>query len=103
MPQLALSCNATPTTDHCDLCGRALRASPGHRLCVADNLQPVCDDCGRQHAPALAALVHLASAAERVSRIHRYSVFPPLSALLDLASAAEKYTCAAEVPKRHAG
>jgi hypothetical protein len=60
-------------------------------LCVADSSDPVCKDCGRKHAPSLAALVHLATEAERVARIGRHTVFPPLTALLDLARAAETY------------
>ena len=54
----------------------------------------MCAACGRKHAPDLAALVNLASAAERVGRMERNSVFPPLTALLDLASAAERYSTA---------
>src|SRR5262245_59438866 len=81
MPQLALSCHPTSSIDGCAICGSALRAPGG--LCLADNHQPVCEACGRQHAPSLVALVSLASAAERIGRMHRHSIFPPLSALLD--------------------
>jgi hypothetical protein len=65
---------------------------------VAGTTDPVCQDCGRKHAPSLAALVGLANAAERVGRMGRHTVFPPLTALLDLASAAEKYATAAVKP-----
>jgi len=61
-------------------------------LFLADSDDPVCPTCGRKHAPELAALLNLASAAERIGRMGRSSVFPPLTALLDLASAAERYT-----------
>jgi hypothetical protein len=64
-------------------------------LALAEAGEPVCQECGLEHAPTLAALVNLADAAERICRIGRRSVFPPLTALLDLASAAEKYTTAA--------
>jgi hypothetical protein len=65
---------------------------------VAGTTDPVCQNCGRKHAPSLAALVGLADAAERVGRMGRHTVFPPLTALLDLASAAEKYASAALNP-----
>ena len=63
----------------------------------------ICAECGRRHAPALAALVGLADAAARVSRMGRHSVFPPLTGLLDLASAAEKYAASAPPRQREAG
>jgi len=63
---------------------------------LAGTSVPVCQDCGRCHAPPLAALVNLADAATRIGRIGRHSVFPPLTALLDLASAAEKYAQTAQ-------
>src|SRR5258708_3265991 len=76
--------------------GRPTGFAAGNGLALADPGEPVCQDCGRAHAPSLAALVNLADAAERIGRIGRHSVFPPLTALLDLASAAEKYTSAAQ-------
>lgn len=51
----------------------------------------MCSECARRRAPALAALVELAKAAERVGRIKRHTVSPPLVALLGLARAAETY------------
>jgi hypothetical protein len=78
-------------------------AAPGLQLGLADTLAVVCAECGRRHAPALAALVGLADAAERVSRMGRHNVFPPLSGLLDLASAAEKYAGSAPPRRREAG
>jgi hypothetical protein len=100
MTQLILRCQKTETSGACGLCQRALELPAGNQLFLADSDQPVCHDCGRQHAPDLAALVHLASAAERVGKIGQHTVFPPLSALLDLASAAEKYSRAATDGKR---
>ena len=94
MTQLVLQCSANAADDRCSLCGRPA-APAGTRLCLADGSGPVCPDCGRRHAPELAALVHLARTAERVGRIGRRGVFPPLTALLDLARAAENYTHAA--------
>ena len=71
-----------------------MEAEVGTQLVLADSLLPVCDRCGRRHAPSLAALVELANEAERVGRIGRHTVFPPYSALLDLARAADNYTAA---------
>ena len=103
MPQLALHCGDTPTAAACALCGRRTDIPAGTHLRVAATLHPVCPECGRAHAPSLAALVGLAAAAERVGRIGRHSVFPPLTALLDLAGAAEQYTRAADAPLGKAG
>jgi hypothetical protein len=44
------------------------------------------------HAPSLAALLDLATTADRVGRIGRHTVSPPLAALLELARAAENYS-----------
>jgi hypothetical protein len=52
----------------------------------------VCSECGKKHAPTLAALVDLAGVAERVGRIGRHTLVPPLGALLELARAAENYS-----------
>ena len=83
----------------CGVCGRRTPVARGPQLGVAETLEPVCRDCGRKHAPDLAALVELARAAERVGKIGRHTVSPPLTALLDLARAAENYS-AAQPPRR---
>lgn len=75
----------------CGLCGQVLSAPAGMQLIHSATSAPLCSDCGRKHAPVLAALLNLAEAATRIGRINRHSVFPPLTALLDLANAAEKY------------
>jgi hypothetical protein len=75
----------------CGLCGQLMSAPAGVQLLLSGSSAPVCPDCGRKHAPSLAALAHLAEAATRIGRIHRHSVFPPLTALLDLANDAEQY------------
>jgi hypothetical protein len=72
----------------------------GTQLVLADTQEPVCQECGRHHAPALAALLDLAIEAERVGRIGRHTVFPPYTALLDLARAADDYTSSAGLPQR---
>ena len=63
-------------------------------MVLADTLDVVCRDCGKEHDPSLASLLDLACAAERVGRIGRHTVIPPMAALLDLAHAAENYTSA---------
>ena len=75
----------------CGLCGKPVTLSEGLQLFHPDGQRPVCPPCGTRAAPELAALVGLASAAERVGRIGQHTVSPPLSALLELARAAENY------------
>ena len=87
---------------HCGLCGGAVTLSEGLQLFLADRRCPVCPGCGRKAAPALAALVGLASAAERIAKIGQHTVTPPLSALLELARAAETYTGTSPAPVAHA-
>jgi hypothetical protein len=94
MTQLMLQWKPTATTDPCGLCGQPAQAAVGTQLVVADTLQPVCSECGRRNAPSLAALVQLATEAERVGRIGRHTIFPPYTALLDLARAADNYSAA---------
>jgi hypothetical protein len=96
MSQLVLQSTPEATDEPCGLCSRPAEYPAGNRLVLADGGSAVCLNCGRAHAPSLAALVNLADAAERIGKIGRHSVFPPLTALLDLASAAEKYTSAAQ-------
>jgi hypothetical protein len=98
MTQFILQSKATPSQEPCGVCSRPTDAPAGTQLVVAETGALVCQECGRAHAPSLAALVDLADTADRVGRIGRHSVFPPLSALLDLASAAEKYSSAAQPP-----
>ena len=89
--QFQLEYRAEMSNEPGGLCGQAMSAPAGNQLVLAGSSAPVCADCGRKHAPSLAALVNLAEAATRIGRINRHSVFPPLTALLDLANAAEKY------------
>jgi hypothetical protein len=78
--------------DACGLCGRTTSKAGGPRLCRADNADTICRECGKRHAPALVALLDLASVAERVGRIGRHTLTPPLEAMLALVRAAENYT-----------
>jgi hypothetical protein len=99
MPRLVLHCTADASEDPCGICGQPTLALAGTQLFLVDTSNPVCPDCGRKHAPALAALVTLADAAERVGRIGRHSIFPPYTALLELARAAEHYTATSTARK----
>src|SRR5438046_726937 len=103
MPQLMLLCDPTRSADRCAICGKPAGGPACTQLVLADSREPVCQDCGRRHAPPLAALVWLASEAERVGRINRHNVFPPYTALLELARAADDYTAAMPRPLRQAG
>jgi hypothetical protein len=98
MVHLTIEHNSTPGCRDCGLCGRPTEAATGPHLVVADSGEAVCLSCGREHAPALAALLRLARVAERVGRIGRHTLVPPLNALLDLAGVAEDYLRA--VPQR---
>ncbi len=86
----------------CGLCGQPVTLSEGLQLFLADKRRPVCSCCGRKAAPALAALVGLACAAERIAKIGQHTVSPPLSALLELARAAETYTGSSPASVAHA-
>jgi hypothetical protein len=103
MTSVTLQLQETPASTLCSLCGQPASSSAGVRLALADGTDSVCAGCARRRAPALAALVELAHAAARVSRIGRHGVFPPLTALLDLARAAEDYTGKALPPCRQVG
>jgi hypothetical protein len=75
----------------CAICQGSLEQSEAPRLCLADDLSPVCKSCGKQHAPELAALLDLARTADRVGQIGNYTLVPPLNSLLHLARVAEIY------------
>ena len=92
MIHLVLHHNPDGCTGPCGLCGQPVTLSQGLQFFLVDKRRPVCSCCGRKAAPALAALVGLACAAERVAKIGQHTVSPPLSALLELARAAEHYT-----------
>jgi hypothetical protein len=92
MTDFVINCQGTTTSDCCSLCGGQTLAGDGPRLFRANGRDAVCRDCGKEHAPSLAALLDLACIAERVGRIGRHTLVPPLTALLDLARAAEDYT-----------
>jgi hypothetical protein len=91
MANLSIQCLST-TNNTCGLCGKAAKYAVGPRLFLSDTGDVVCRDCGQRHAPALAALLDLASVAERVGHVGRHTLVPPMAALLDLARAAERYS-----------
>lgn len=90
MRYLAITLSLDARHDACGVCGRPTAFPAGANL-TADGTDVVCTRCGRERAPALAALVQLARVAERVGRMERHTLTPPLTALLDLARAAEDY------------
>ncbi len=92
MVRLAITHDQRMTTGPCGLCSTLLPGSGGPRLCLAESLAPVCQQCGKKHDPALAALLDMARVADRVGRIGTHTLVPPLAALLDLARVAENYT-----------
>jgi hypothetical protein len=102
MAQLIVQCQPTATSAPCGICGQPTTAPAAPQLVVAETQQPVCPDCGRRLSPSLAALVQLATEAERVGRIGRHTVFPPYTALLDLARAATDYSTTVPPPSRDA-
>jgi hypothetical protein len=57
---LAIKLNSNITPEPCPLCGQATNPNIGAELTLADCDLVVCRDCGRKHAPALAALLELA-------------------------------------------
>ena len=56
---LAIKLNSNISPDTCPLCGQAVNPNIGAELFLADNDLIVCRDCGRDHAPALVALLTL--------------------------------------------
>src|SRR5947209_1745153 len=92
MIHLVLQHSPDGCTGPCGLCGQPVTLSQGLQLFLVDKRRPVCSCCAKKAAPALAALVGLACAAERMAKIGLHTVSPPLSALLELARAAEHYT-----------
>jgi len=102
MTELLIHLQRHASNPSCVLCGTKALQAAGPQLVEAESLEPVCRGCARRHAPALAALIDLACAAERVGRIKRHTVFPPLASLLDLARAAEDYLHAAPHASRRA-
>jgi hypothetical protein len=62
--ELAIKLNGEATEYECAVCGDARTSAEGPELFLADTWDLVCDECGRRHAPLLAALLDLAGAAE---------------------------------------
>jgi hypothetical protein len=89
MDKLVIQYQAHARHESCGLCGQRTFLTEGPQLFAG--ALAVCRRCGAQHTPALASLLDLGAAAQRVGRIRRHSVSPPLTALLDLARAAEDY------------
>jgi hypothetical protein len=102
MPHLTIKLSPLAAHGSCGLCGKPIVPAIGLRLCVDDGREVACRECGKRHAPALAALLELAHVAERVGHIGRHTLVPPLDALLDLARAAENYNDSRLKPHKQA-
>jgi hypothetical protein len=92
MAELTIALSDCGPNESCVLCGTRTAAGCGPHLVLTSTREPVCRECGKRHAPPLAALLDLAHVARRVGRIGRHTLVPPFGALLDLARAAEHYT-----------
>ena len=92
MTTLTIKLPTDPIATPCKLCGRGTPATSGPNLYLSDDRELVCQECGRKHAPALAALLELAHVAQRVGRINRHTLVPAFHELLELARAAENYS-----------
>jgi len=102
MTQIAIRHPVQAAQRSCGLCGRRTVPLPGPSLCLPESLDAVCQECGKEHAPELAALLDLARVAQRVGRINRHTLVPSFHELLDLARAAENYTHSACVDVKQA-
>ena len=91
MDRILLKVADEPGTAPCPCCGEIVLWSKGLRMVLAENEETVCRRCGKRQAPNLAALLDLASVAERVGKQSRHLLTPPMASLLDLARAAENY------------
>jgi ribosome-binding protein aMBF1 (putative translation factor) len=61
--KLAIKMNDNPISEPCPLCGEATNPNIGAEIMLADCDLVVCRECGNMLAPALSALLELASAA----------------------------------------
>ena len=91
MTNLAITLPRQENGETCGLCGTPIPDQLGPGLALADRLWAVCQPCGKEHAPSLAALLNLAHVALRVGQSGRHTLVPPMEALLELASAADGY------------
>lgn len=62
--ELAIKLNEESSEYECAVCGAKRISAEGPELFLADTWDIVCDACGRDHAPLLAALIDLGGAAE---------------------------------------
>lgn len=67
--ELAIKLNYESSEYECAVCGNGRVSAEGPELFLADTWDLVCDECGRQHAPLLAALMDLGGAADGYSAV----------------------------------
>ena len=87
----------------CSTCGNAALWGSGPRIVSSDTAEPMCRDCGRDHAPHLIALLDLAQTADKVGRHSRYLLTPTMKSLLELARAAETFAVSSLMPRVRIG
>lgn len=63
MKQLSIKINTVEALFECALCGGEEHAHVGPYLFLADSWEPVCRECGDEHAEALSSLLDLAASA----------------------------------------
>jgi hypothetical protein len=61
MVKLAIQMRDTHASVLCALCGKQGVMRPGPALVTIDGARPVCNTCGREHAPALEFLMQVAN------------------------------------------
>lgn len=67
--EFAVKLNREEGTYECALCGNERGAAVGPELYLAGTWELVCDACGRERAPLLAALIELAGAADMYAAV----------------------------------
>lgn len=95
MPQFLIMDSDNTGERTCVLCGGQTQSS-GLRLYSGEGQHPLCQSCGRRHAPCLAALLELGAKAARIGRVNQHAPFgPAMEDLLELARVAEQFyrTC----------
>jgi hypothetical protein len=103
MAEFLIRLDQHPCESCCGICGRNAVSGIGPHIYRAEDHAPVCQNCGRRHAPDLAALLDLAEVAKRVGRISQHNnLWLPLSALLEMTRASQNYYTRLTVGERTA-
>ncbi len=76
---LAIKLNSSSRPVHCPLCRQLTKPNVGAELTLAEDARVVCRECGREHAPALVALLSLAFVAGDYALSEREFVDSPFA------------------------